>query len=349
MKNRIVLFAVILFWVMFGVNNSFAGSGSSIVNVYIWTNEIPSAVFSEFEKETGIHVNISYFGSNEVMYAKLAANPRVGYDVIMPSSYYIGRMRRQGMLHRLDKRVMPNLRYLPVKFAHAAFDPKGIYAVPYIWGVTGIAVDDRYWDPKTIQRWGDLWQPRFRSQLLLLNDVREVFNIALLTLGYSINDQNPEHIRQAYQKLRALLPNVRVFNSDATASIYADQDITVGMLWTGDAFNAHKINPHLHFIYPKDGFLIWVDCFAIPKYAPHLANAYKLLNFLMRPDIVRKVILWSGYSVANTRGMALLPRKLRDNRLLNPPASVLRRGQFQRYAGKMKPVYAHYWKLLKLG
>ena len=213
---------------------SLGATASKIVNLYTWAGYIPDSVIQQFEHKTGIKVNMSEYNSNESLYAKLKASPNAGYDVIIPSSYYVDRMRQERMLHEIDKSKLPNIKYLNPKLLHKTFDPQNNYSLPYIWGTTGIAVNKNYFNPKNIQRWSDLWQPQYKNKLLMLNDVREVFAMALITLGYSINDTNPKHIQQAYLQLKKLMPNIRVFNSDAEQNIYVDADITVGMGWNGD-------------------------------------------------------------------------------------------------------------------
>jgi spermidine/putrescine transport system substrate-binding protein len=321
---------------------------TQIANLYIWANYIPQSVIQQFEHETGINVHVSNFDSNETMFSKLKADPHIGYDVVVPSSYYVDRMRQQGMLQTLNKTQIPNFKYSKPDLLNKPYDPGNLYSIPYVWGTTGILVNKHYWDPKTIQNWSDLWQPRFKNQLLMLDDPREVFAIALIKLGYSINTQNIAQIQQAYEILKSLMNNVKVFNSDAFTNIYIDEDATVGMSWSGEAFLASQENPNLEYVYPKDGFSIWIDCLAIPKYAPHVENAEKLINFILRPDIAAKIIAGQGYAVANSAAIGLLPPALQKNPILNPSADIIKRGETQLDVGNKVTVYQNFWQILKL-
>ena len=318
------------------------------VNVFVWADYIPQKVIQLFEKQTGIKVNLSEFDSNEDLYAKLKADPHNGYDVIVPSSYYIQRMVHAGMLRKIDHKALPNSRYLNPLLLNKSFDPGNQYSFPYLWGSTGIVVDTRYWDPKTIHRWRDLWQPRFRNQLLMYNDSREVFAMALIVLGRSINEKNPHYIKQAYEKLRELLPNIRIYSTDAATNVLADDDVTVGMAETGDVIRARLANSHLAFIYPSDGFAVWEDCVAIPRYAPHYHNALTFINFLMRPEIGVLISMTQGYSSPNMKTRQLLPKKFRDDPLMYPSQQTLKRSQMEGDIGQARELYMHYWELLKL-
>ncbi len=160
-----------------------ASTNEKILNVYAWSGVIPDAIIQQFEKETGIKVNFSTYDSNEIMYAKLRANKDAGYDIIEPSSYYIDRMRRQNMLEKLDKSALPNFKNLSPDFVNPVYDPHNNYSIPFIWGVTGIFVNKAYHDPANIKKWADLWDKKYADQLLLLDDSREVFSMALNVLG----------------------------------------------------------------------------------------------------------------------------------------------------------------------
>ncbi|MFN7097708.1 MAG: PotD/PotF family extracellular solute-binding protein [Gammaproteobacteria bacterium] len=329
--------------------SSAAYANDNIVNVYAWSGEIPDAVIAQFQKETGIKVNFSTYDSNETMYAKLKAVNNPGYDVIEPSSYYVDRMQKEGMLEPLDLSQVNNIKFIDPTFLNDSYDPGNKYSVPNLWGVTGIFVNKKYFDPNTVHSWTDLWQPRFNNQLLLLDDVREVMPMALMSLGYSANDNNTAHLKQAYEQLLHLRNNIKLFVSDAAASIITDEDATVGMTWNGDLYRAQLSNPNLVFIFPKDGFVIWVDCFAVPKDAPHYQNALKFINFMMRPDIALKSSMAYFYATPNLQAQKMMPATIRNNPMIYPSHEILKNGQFQTdLSDQTIALYAQYWEMLKL-
>lgn len=327
-----------------------AQAESKVVNVYAWTGEIPDFIIDQFEKETGIKVNFSTYENNEIMYTKLKATKNSGYDVVMPSSYFVDRMRKQGMLLKLDRSKIPNWKYLNPDLLNPTYDPHSLYHEPFIWGVTGIFVNKNYFKPKDINAWSDFWEPRFINQLMLLDDSREVFSMALLTLGYSANDTNPAHIHEAFLKLKTLMNNVKVFSSETVISIIIDEDATIGMAWNGDAYKAIQDNKDVSFIYPKDGFVIWVDTLAIPTDAPHKDAAYAFLNFLTRPDVAARAALVTNFPTANLTAQKSMPAAIQNNPDIYPSKSVLKRGQFQTDVGDTTlALYEQYWEELKIG
>jgi len=328
---------------------STAIASPKVLNIYAWTNYVPNEVLQQFSKETGIKVHLAEYDSNETMYAKLKASPQAGYDVIIPSSYFIERMIHQNMLTKIDLAKIPNIKNLNPAFLHQTFDPHNEYSLPYLWGATGIVVNTDYIDPKNVQRWQDLWQEQFKNQLMMINDIRDVFGIVLLELGYPINDKNPEHIKQAYIELKKLLPNIKIFNSDAEQTIYIDEDAILGMGYNGDIHLTQQENPKVKFIYPKEGFIIWIDNLAITKNAPNEENAYKFINFLLRPDIAKAIMIGVGYTSPNIEAIKLMPKEIQTDPTVNPTKEILRHGHLQDDLGEAMPVYEKYWELLKVG
>lgn len=321
-----------------------------IVNIYGWSNEVPAEAIRQFENETGIKVNFSTYENNEVMYSKLRATKSAGYDIIMPSSYFVDRMRRQKMLAVIDKTKLTNWKNVSKDLANPAYDPNSQYSMPLIWGITGMFINTKYFPANSLSKWTDLWDNKFNNQLLMLDDTREMFSMALLSLGYSANDQDPAHIKQAFDRLKALMPNIKVFASDAVASILIDEDATVGMAWNGDTFKSTQENPSVTFVFPKEGYVIWVDTFAIPINAPHKAEAYAFLNFMLRAEIAKQVAYYTNFAIANDAGRKLLPPEIRNNKTVYPPADVLKHGEFQTdLRDDTLELYEQYWEQLKMG
>lgn len=337
----------ILLLLLFFASSVFAED--KVLNIYVWANYIPQSVLERFQKETGIRVQETDYDNNEILYAKLKADPNIGYDMIIPSSYFVTQMMQEHMLRAIDLSQISNFKELKPRLVNLAFDPGNHYSVPFTWGSTGILVNKKYWDPNSIQKWSDLWQPRFQNQLLMLNDMREAFSMAFLKLGLPINNLDPRQIEQAYYTLKNLAPNIKVYNSDSLISIYGDEDVTIGMSWSGEAFKVVSANPDYVFVYPKDGFSIWIDCMAIPKNAPHYQNALRFINFLLRPDVSLEVMSSNGYATPNEITMKMAPPRFRDSPIINPSEEILKRSQIQSYIGAANTTYQKYWQLIKLG
>ena len=267
---------------------------------------------------------------------------------MIPSSYFISRMVKQGLLQKIDKSKLTLLNNINPVFLNQVHDLKNEYSIPYLWNSTGIAVNARFHDVRNVNSWVDLWSARYQDQLLVLDDTREIFSIALLALGYSVNETDPKAINEAFQQLKLLMRNIKLFNLDATRSIYLDEDITLGMGWNGDIYLARQENPNLQFIYPKDGFLISLDCMAIPKGAKHVEYAHRFIEFVLRPEIAKQISLDTGFSTVNQAALNLLPEAVRQDEILYPDARTMERSQVLNDVGEAALLYEKYFERLKL-
>jgi len=317
------------------------------VVVFNWTDYIDPAVLKQFEKESGVKVRYSTYDSNEAMFAKLKIVKKAGYDVAFPSTYFVERMKRQNMLVPLDRAKIPNMANINPDVLNKPYDPNNTYSVPYMWGSSAIGINSRSIDPKTITSWNDLWSPKYKGKVLLMDDVREVFAMSLRSLGYSGNDRDPAHIKKAYDKLRLLKPSVKVFNSDSPRQPFLNNEVIIGQIWGGEVYQANKENPDIKFIYPKEGAIMWADNMVIPRSARNLDAAHKFIDFMCRPEVAKKNCEFIGYATANLKAQQMLDPKTRNSKAAYPDEAQVKKGEFQADVGDAIMIYEKYWEMLK--
>lgn len=328
--------------------SSLAHSGGKVI-VYNWSEYIPEQLLAQFTKETGIEVEYSVYESNEAMYAKIKLLGGAGYDVIVPSGYYISKMRQEGLLKPIDKTRLANFNNLDSELLDKPYDPANAYSVPYLWGSTGIGINTAEIPYDSIKAWKDLWDKKWAGSLLLTDDVREVFHTALRQLGYSGNTTNEAEIKQAYELLKQLMPNVVAFNSDAPRMPFLAGDVNLGMIWNGEVSQAQAENKNIQYIYPQEGAIFWVDSFAIPVKAPNPDNAMKFIDFMLRAESAKACVEYVGYATANKAALPLLDQATRDNKTIFPDAKTIANGEFHTDVGAATAIYEKYWELLKSG
>ncbi|PVZ62945.1 extracellular solute-binding protein [Pelagibaculum spongiae] len=332
------------------LGTSLVAQAQETVYFYNWSEYIPEEILSDFTKETGIKVVYTTYDSNESMYAKLKLlDKKNSYDLVVPSTYFLSKMASEKLLLPLDKSLLGNFKHLNTELLNRPFDPINQYSVPYLWGSTGLAVNNEELDGKTITSWQDLWRPEFKGQVLLHNDVREVFHMALSILGYSGNTQDPKQIEQAYQKLTELMPNVRAFNSDAPRIPYIEGEVNLGMIWNGESYIARNEGFPLQYIYPSEGVILWMDNLAIPANARNPKGAHQLIEFLLRPQVSKQIAEYVGYATPNTATMKLLAPEVANDPSIYPSPEILKAGEFQVDVGDAVSIYQKYWEQLKTG
>jgi spermidine/putrescine transport system substrate-binding protein len=339
-----------LLWVFCLLCGSVQAADEKVLYLYNWSEYMPEAVLEQFQQETGIKVVYSTYESNEAMYAKLRLlDARNSYDLVVPSTYYVSKMRREGLLKNIDRDKLKNFGNLDPKLINQPFDPDNSYSVPYLWGSTGIGVNTDKVKPESVSKWRDLWNPEFRDRLLLTNDMREVFHVGLRVLGYSGNDTDAAHIEAAYLELKKLLPNVRAYNSEAPRMPYLEGETDAGMIWNGEAYAARQENPAIEYVYPEEGVILWMDSLVIPANARHVDNAHTFIDFILRPEIAAQISEEIGYASPNQAAVATLDEEVRNNRTVYPTEADLKNAEYQTDVGDAILVYEKFWERLKTG
>lgn len=314
---------------------------------YNWSEYIPSEVLEDFTEETGIKVIYSTYESNESMYAKLKTQGG-GYDLVVPSTYFVSKMRKEGMLQEIDHNKLSNFAGLDQNYLNKSFDPANKFSIPYIWGATGIGVNTDVVDKSQFNSWDDLWDAKWQGQLLVMDDSRELFHIALVRLGYSPNTTDPHEIELAYNELKKLMPNILLFNSDFPASPFIAGEVSLGMLWNGSAYMARQEGVPIDIVWPEKGAIFWMDSLAIPTGAKNVDAAHKMIDFLLRPENAAKIALEIGYPTPVKAAYPLLPTEFANDPNIFPPQSVMDSGEWQDEVGEASLIYEELFEKLRV-
>ena len=238
------------------VPRTLRGRQTAELNIFNWTEYMPQEILDAFAKEYQVRINYDTYSSNEEMLAKLTAGAS-GYDIIVPSDYMVSVLLKQGLLEPLNKEVLTNWDNLDPRFLNLEFDPENRYSVPYMWGTVGIAVNTEFVKDK-ITKWEDLWNPKYAGYIVLPDDPREIIGMGLQVIGKSRNSTDPQDLEAAKQKLSALMPAVKAFDSDSPKSLLLSGEVYLGMVWNGEAVLAALENPNILYVIPEEGGIGWI-------------------------------------------------------------------------------------------
>ena len=68
----------------------------------------------------------------------------------------------------------------------------------YNWGTVGILYNTSMVAPEDVPtKWADLWDEKFKGEILMQDSVRDAFMVALISLGYSMNTENESELQEA--------------------------------------------------------------------------------------------------------------------------------------------------------
>jgi spermidine/putrescine-binding protein len=333
---------------------------SQELNLFVWTDYVPQDILDCFEMVYGVKINRGEYTSSEEMHAKLAQGGSQ-YDLAQPSDYIIEVMIRTGIIDKLDKSRLPNLKNIAPEYFPVPYDPTGEYIVPYQAGTESIIYNaDKIKQP--ITSWKDLWKPEFKDRMVFVDDMRYVIGMVLLTEGKDPNTTNPADLEAIKPKLAELIKNVRLFSgSPKDALLNGDTD--AGFIWNGDAFLAAKENPAFKYVYPEEGTFVWRDGYAVVKDAPHPDAAYAWLNYSLQPDVFWLMLRdWpytnpnqaaleyaknATFTVKDADGNDVTPAQLYEaymaSDITNPPPEVLARSHNIEDVGEAMPLYDKLW------
>lgn len=335
MKKAFVLLGALVFSIVG------ASAQQKMVNVYNWSDYIDPRLLDEFTKETGIKVTYDTYDSNETLEAKLLAG-RSGYDIVAPSGTFLQRQIQAGVYRPLDRSRLSNAKNLwpDVDAKLAVYDPKNLHAVNYMWFTTGIAYDVA----KAKARMGDVamntWDILFKPENLrkfadcgvyVLDSPEDLFAIALRYLNINPDSKAPGDILKASALLQRIRPHVRRFHSSEYINALATGDICLAVGWSGDSFqaktrardagNAVEIN----YVIPREGTLMSMDNFAIPKDATNVDEAYAFIDFLLRPENAARNTAASNFANGVVASRPLIPAEIIDNKAIYPDEETMRR------------------------
>lgn len=203
-------------------------------------------------------------------------------------------------------------------------------------------------------KWADLWDERLEGEILMQNSVRDAFTVALKSLGYSLNTQNPDELQQAKDELIRQKPLVQAYVIDQVRDKMIGGEAAVGAIYSGEmlyiqnAVKEQEADFTLEYVIPEDGTNYWVDSWVIPANAEHKENAEKWIDFLCRPDIAKKNFEYITYATPNKGAYELLDEELKQNKALFPDLSALTNCEIIQYPGEeADALYNELWKEVK--
>ena len=316
------------------------------VNLAIWGNYISPTQVTDFEKQTGIKLNISNYTSNEELLAKVQAGA-ASIDVAVPSDYMVSIMSKLGLLASLDKAQIPNFAELKPELLNLPFDPGNVFSVPYSWTTAGIAVNRALYKGE-IKGWKDIFeQNELAGRISLLDDVREVAAAALKYHGYSVNTTNKSELKKAEETLLKVKPRVKMFRSDVTDSL-RKKEVAVAQAYSSDTLQAAADSGDpIEYILPEEGGTRAIDTLVIFKNAPHPKEAHELVNYMIGRDynVTFVKTMWGGPVVKGTRD--LLPENVKTNAALFPSEAKLTKFESIVDVGEATQLFDELWTKIK--
>jgi putrescine transport system substrate-binding protein len=319
-----------------------AGAQGQIVNVYNWSDYIEPSVIADFSKETGIKVRYDTFDSNDTLETKLLAG-KSGYDVVVPTGFFLERQIRAGVFQKLDKSKLPNLVNLWPEITQrlAAHDPGNQYAVNYMWGTTGLGynvkkVREILGAGAKIDSWDIVFKPEMLAKLkgcgvYLLDSSDDILPAALKYLGFDPNSRSEGELQKAADLVSKIRSSVRKFHSSEYLDALASGEICFAVGFSGDVKQAQKRaaeaknGVEVAYAIPKEGAQLWFDNLAIPKDAKNVAQAHAFIDYVQRPEVAAKNSNLISYANGNLASQKLVDKEILEDPTIYPDEATMSR------------------------
>lgn len=310
-----------------------------VLNVFNWSDYVAADTISRFTAETGIKVNYDVYDSNEILEAKLMAG-KSGFDVVFPtSSPFLARQIKSGIYQTLDRKKLPNWKNVSAGMLKAvsSADAGNKHAVPYMMAGTGFAYNvakiNELAPGAPVGSWALIFDPKWSGKLkacgvTLLDDPIEVFAAAYAYLGIDPKTEKKADFDKAVKLIDGIRGNLKYIHSSTYINDLANGDICVAHGYGGDLVQSRdraaeaKKGVEVRVVLPKEGGAANIDVMAVPKDAPHPANAHAFINFMMRPDVVGPITDAVGYANAIDGSEKFVSAERRADPVIYPPKEI---------------------------
>ncbi|RMF13699.1 MAG: spermidine/putrescine ABC transporter substrate-binding protein [Gammaproteobacteria bacterium] len=307
-----------------------AVSAEQEVVLYNWAQYMDPAILEDFHRETGIRVVEIHYESDQTKDDLLALNGGAGMDLMITSSVTLPVYASVGWIQPWGE--MENWQHVDSRWYESLPPEHQRLGVPLLWGTVGILYrKDRVDRPDS---WLALFRPRDKlaGKIMLTDDVKDVFGLALKALGFSLNSTDYEENQQAAELLGVLARSRPVFGYPVlnAHNALSRGQVLMAMIYNGDAITLQDEDDRLAFVVPREGTNLWLDSIALFRDAPHPEVARTFVEYLLRPDVAARLSTYLSFATANRDALPLLPDTLRNNDIVYPPDDVMARSEMFR-------------------
>mgnify|MGYP001286607104 CR=1 FL=1 len=304
---------------------------AATVNVYNWSDYIGESTIADFEAETGLGVVYDLYASAEEMQAKLLAGS-TGYDVVLMAGISMPEFIRAGVYQPIDRSRLTGWGNLDPEILRIVegYDPGNRYGLPYMWGSVGFTYNlamirerlpnadlqamETIFDPANAAILGD-------CGLSILDSPTDIGFMVMSWLGIDPNTAGPAEYARMAEAFAPIRQYIATFDNANYLTAIPNGELCAVNTWSGDysvaAARAAEagIEMELAYYVPRTGAPAWFDLWAMPSDAPNVDNAYRFLDYMLRPEVIAACTNYTGYGNANAAS-----RPFVDEAILNDPA-----------------------------
>jgi spermidine/putrescine transport system substrate-binding protein len=298
-----------------------------------WPNYHDQKTLDKFTELTGVKINMTVFGSNEEMLAKLLVG-NTGWDVLVPTNYTFETYGSKKLIEPLDLAKIPRLdpgRY-DQRLLSPAHYPAGsttLYGFNKDWGTTGYTINTKH-VTKPMTTWKDFFdlaKSDYSGKVTIHDYQLTSIGNALVYNGFSFNSVAENELAKAEATLIDVKPHLFAITSDYQPPM-RNEDAWISMAWTNDAAQLHRDIPTIQYVIGADGGEIWSDFFTVVAGCAHREAAYAFLDYMATPKVAVKDAEFHGAPLVDSAMIALQSDAVKSNKITYPDAASLTKLEF---------------------
>jgi spermidine/putrescine transport system substrate-binding protein len=302
----------------FGAGSALADGELHFYNYGDYTN--PDLI-KKFEKTYNVKVTLDTYDASEDMYAKVKAGGS-GYDVVVPASFLVEAMVKDGLLAKIEPDQMSNFKYMRPEFVHVYWDDGRHYSVPWQWGTTGPTVNTEFYKGD-INTWAVIFDPpvELKGRVNVEPGMTDVLNAASYYLGQDPCTADKAALKKLNDTLLNAKKSWRTMDYDTIGKM-TSKDAYATLTWDGAAIRQRLQVPTIKYGFPKEGMESWMDNVVVLKDAPNMENAKLFINFIMAPENAALISAFAHYDNGSIDTEQYLPPELKGAPEWKVPAGV---------------------------
>ncbi|CAG0909847.1 unnamed protein product, partial [Darwinula stevensoni] len=153
--------------------------------------------------------------------------------------------------------------------------------------------------------------------------------MVLKYLGKDGDTTNLDDYKAVVEAFKPIRPHIRTFDNTNYLNAIPNKELCVINNWSGDystaktrAEEAGVTDLNLAYFVPKTGAPAWVDCLCIPADAKNKENAYKFLEYMLRPEVAAACSNFTNYANGNLASKQFVDKAVLENPAVYPTDEV---------------------------
>ncbi len=301
--------------------SNFAFAAEKSVNVLAFGGYEEPGMLEQFERESGIKVNLKiHDGSDEEMIALMQSSEPGTFDVITPTSAYIPQAIEDGIIAELNPTDFPLNDYFKIiaEWPPVWKDGK-LYAVVNRFGYYGITYNHKKFSESDVSSYDILFDESVKGRVALfdwfLPNMGCMSKYNGNTMPYDLNDSQFMALKETTMKLRPQIGLVGNTSQVIQAMAGGSYDLAIAGEWV----QAGMYDDGLPFkaLVPNEGGVTWDQAVCVSAKTPNKESAIKFVQYVTGPEFQSKLAIAKTYysMVPNKNAAMMLPNDKRE--LLN--------------------------------